>query len=188
MKSLDKAEKDNKLLHEENEMLRERILTLEYQQQQCNLIFGGVTDANNESDVDCIHKLRNILSSIRGLDSRGFVVDKCYRLDGRFKSNTCRRVLCTFNWYHDVQKILRGRKNLPKGIFVNEDFSEEWADRCRILKPVFNAAKRSELLKHKTYMSKDKLVIDGTTYSVAPTANLLNANKVIDVLGTCQSG
>ena len=56
-----------------------------------------------------------------------------------------------FNWYHDVQVILRNRKLLPRGIYVNEDLPEDWVDRCRVLKPIFNAAKKKDSLKYGTF-------------------------------------
>ena len=50
---------------------------------------------------------------------------------------------------------------------MNEDLPEEWNDRRRIL-------------------TKDKLVIDGKTYSAGPNPNIMEANKVLDVPGSCQ--
>ena len=94
--------------------------------------------------------------------------------------------MCTFNWYVDVQLILRNRKHLPKGIYVNEDFPEEWIDRRKVLKPIYNAAKRNEKLKHKTHLSRDKLVIDGQTFAVGPGCNLGEVNKILDVQSTCE--
>ena len=183
---LQKVEKDNKLLVEENTVLKERLSDIEYQQKRCNLIFDGVLDTYGESDIDCIRKVRRVLSAIPDFDAQGFVVDRCYRLDGKFKINSCRCILCTFNWSHDVQKVLRGRKHLPKGIYVAEDFPEEWVNRRKILKPLFMVAKKSNALKDKMHLSKDRLVIDGKTYVVSPSPNYLDANKIIDMPGTCQ--
>ena len=82
--------------------------------------------------------------------------------------------------------ILRNRKLLPRGLFISEDFPEDWIDRRRILKPIFNAAKKSEVLKHKTYLKKDTLVIDGKVFRAGPTANVMEANELLDVAATCQ--
>ena len=87
-----------------------------------------------------------------------------------------------------MQRILQGRKHLPKGIFINEDLPEEWIDRCRILKPIFNAAKRNDTLKHKTHLNKDKLIIDGRTFTVAPNSNLNEVSSFVDLPSTCQRG
>ena len=119
-KKLEKVESRNKQLEVENENLKEKLLDLEFRQRRNNLIFEGITDAD-ESDVQTINKLRSTLMNVPGLDL-SFKLDKCHRIDGAFKPNKCRRVLCVFNWYIDVQFILRNRKHLPQGIFVNEDF------------------------------------------------------------------
>ena len=69
---------------------------------------------------------------------------------------------------------------------MNEDLPEEWVDRKKVLRPLFKAAKRSDVLKDKMYLSKDKLVIDGTTITVAPTANIMDATRHLDIPSTCQ--
>ena len=161
-------------------------MELEYKQKQCNLIFEGISDAPNESDVDAIHKVRAVLRGVQGLDSRSFVIDRCYRLDGVYKQNSSRQILCTLNWQREAQIILKNCKYLPKGVYVNEDFPEEWVDRHRVLHPIFLAAKKSENLKHKTYFTKDRLVIDGKSYLAVPSASFLEVSKVLDIAGTCQ--
>ena len=94
--------------------------------------------------------------------------------------------MCTFNRYVDVQLILINRKHLPKGIYISEDFSEEWIDQRKVLKPIYNAAKRHEKLKHKMHLSRDKLVIDGLTFIADPSCNLGEVNKILDVQSTCE--
>ena len=182
---LEKVETHNKSLENENINLCEKLLELEYRQKRNNLIFEGITDAEGESDYDCIMKLRNILKCIPGLD-QSFRVDRCHRLDGTFNPNRTRRLICTFNWYVDMQFILRNRKHLPKGIFVNEDLPDEWQNRRKVLKPIFNTAKRMDSLKHKTHMSKDKLIINGKTFSSAPVCNISEANNLLNVKYTCE--
>ena len=136
--------------------------------------------------MECIRKLHQVLGYITNFNAKSFVIDKCFRLDGKYKSNSLRRILCTFNWYHDVQVILKNRKQLPRGVFVSEDLPEEWMDRGKVLRPIFMAAKKSDSLKHKTYYNKDKLIIDGKPYSVAPETNIDDANSVLDISESCQ--
>ena len=73
-----------------------------------------------------------------------------------------------------------------EGIFVSEDFPEEWVDRRKVLKPIFNAAKRMENLKDKTHLLKDSLVINGRAFTVSPENNLSEISNVIDITTTCQ--
>ena len=124
-----------------------------------------------------------MLRAVLGLSWEDFKIECCHRIDGKFNVNNTCHVICCSNWYHDVQCILKNRKSLPKDIYVTEDLPEEWVDRRRVLKLIFNAARHTENLKEKLFLTKDKLVIDGKTYT-ANTA--IEANSVIDVPGTCQ--
>ena len=56
-------------------------------------------------------------------------------------------------------------------------------DRRKVLKPIFNAARKTKNLKEKTFLSKDCLIIDGKTYT---TENVPEANAVVNMPGTCQ--
>ena len=47
----------NKVLENENNELKEKLLELEYHQRRSNLIFEGILDGSNESDLQCIEKL-----------------------------------------------------------------------------------------------------------------------------------
>ena len=185
-KKLEQVELRNNTLENENVALRERLLEFEYRQKRNNLLFEDVSDGgDDESDIQCINKLRNLLKCIPGLD-KNFKIDKCHRVDGKFEVGKCRRILCTFNWYVDVQFILRNKKKLPAGVFVNEDYPEEWLDRRKILHPIFNAAKHMEKFKDKTHFSKDKLIIDKDSFSAGPGGNYNEANKLLDIKSTCE--
>ena len=188
-KKLAKVEEHNKNLQSENMQLKEKLLDVEYRQRRNNLIFEGVADMPKESDLDCIAKVRSVLRSIPGIKVDEFRIDRCYRLDGAYKPNSkgsC-RILCAFNWYYDVQCILHNRKCLPKGVYVSEDLPEEWVDRCKVLKPIYNAVRCNDVLKMKTHLNKDKLVIDGKFFTASgPNCNLHEVNAFLDTSATCQ--
>ena len=183
---LAKVEKRNESLEVENTMLKEKLLDLEYQQKHNNLIFEGIQDSQEESDLQCINKLRAILQVIPGIDVTKFRIDCCHRIDGKFSPSSTRRIMCSFNWYYDVQCILRHRKMLPKGIYVSEDLPVESIDRRKVLKPIYNAAHRMDSLKQSTKMSKDKLIINGKVYSAAPRNNLGEVSALLNIQSTCQ--
>ena len=61
---LDKAEKRNAVLEQENRHLKEKMLELEYRQNRNNLIIEGVFDEPKETDISCIHKVRSVLRLI----------------------------------------------------------------------------------------------------------------------------
>ena len=186
-RKLNKVEQKNKTLESENLQLREKLLDLEYRQRRNNLVFDGIYDAPNELDLDCIQKLRHVVRDIPGLNVQRFQIKRCHRLDGAYKQGSTRRLICALNWHYDVQCILRNCKKLPRGIFVTEDLPEEWMDRRKILKPIYNTVKRIASLKAKTHLTKDKLIIDGRTFTTSPTNNNVNeANLLLDLNATCQ--
>ena len=185
-RKLAKVEKRNTTLESENLELKEKLLDLEYRQRRNNLVFEGIPDSEKETDIQCMNKLRNVLNGIPGLDTQKFCIDRCHRLDGPFHAKSTRRVICAFNWYYDVQCILRNRKQLPRGIYVSEDLPEEWIDRRKILKPLYNAAKKTDALKARTHLSKDKLIIDGKSFSAGPHSNYSEASSFVDLQSTCQ--
>ena len=90
-----------------------------------------------------------------------------------------RPIICAFLWYGDVTSILRNKHLLPRGVYASEDLPEIWNDRRRVLKPLYNAAKKKEDLKLSTFLMKDKLVIKGKTYTIdnfADASSVLNLN------------
>ena len=184
-KKLTQVEKHNKNLECENAQLKGKLLDLEYRQQRNNLVFEGISDSQNETDFDCIRKLHHVLRGIPGIDVNKFRIDRCHCLDGPFRPSRTRRVICTFNWYYDIQCTLRHRKQLPKGIYVSEDVPEKWIDRRKILKPVFNAAKRDKVLKDKMHLTRDKLIIDSQVFTAGPKFNLDKVNDILNLQATC---
>ena len=183
---LETVEKQNRELKAENVDLKEKLLDMEFCQRRNNLIFEGIEDSQDENDLECIRKLRHALNRVPGLDPANFKIERGHRLDGGFKPTSTRRIICCFNWNYDAQCILRNRKSLPRGVYVNEDLLEEWIDRRRILKPIYNAVERQEKLKSSTFLKKDKLVIKGKTFSVAPESNYLDASRFLNLQDTCQ--
>ena len=178
VKKLQIVEQKNMDLEEENTALKERLIDLEYRQRRNNLIFDGITDANKETEIQCMNKLRQVLAAIPGLNVENFKIDRCHRIDGKFNVNSNCRIVCCFNWYYDVQCILKIRKLLPKDVFVSEDLPEGWIDRRRVLKPIFNAARRVDNLKERTLLNKDKLIIDGKTYTAKNVLSLMSQGCV----------
>ena len=118
----------NKVLHEENHQLREKVLDLEYRQRRCNLLFEGVAEPTDEKSIDCANKLEEILKCMPDFSKLEY--ERCHRLGPQPKTKRINRsIICCFTFYSDVALILRNRKKLPKGVFVSENLPEEWSDR-----------------------------------------------------------
>ena len=81
-------------------------------------------------------------------------------------------MLCQFQKYSDVLLIKQNRAQLPRKIFVNEDYPAEIQDRRRVLRPIFNAARRNTKYQGKCRLVDDRLIILGQAYTAAPIRNL----------------
>lgn len=78
------------------------------------------------------------------------------------------------------------RSFLPKRIYVSENFPEEWLDPRRLLRPIHNLARQIPAYREKTFMSRDKLIIDGKQYTVAPINNLCTLPSDIIPSNSCE--
>ena len=44
----------------------------------------------NETDIQCMNKVRSVVSSVPGIDAKVFRINRCHRLDGPFRQGgTC---------------------------------------------------------------------------------------------------
>ena len=91
---------------------------------------------------------------------------------GPHRKEGSRPVLCQFLKYSDVQLLLKNKGQLPRQVFAKEDYPGEIEERNRVLRPIFNKAKKMERYKGKCRLTADKLFIEGQTYTVAPVRNL----------------
>ena len=174
----------NTQLLDENTELREKMLDLEYRQRRHNLVFDGIPESREESGYSFYMKIMRVCSGIPGIQA-DTGVDRCHRL-GEFNKYYNRPIICCFTYYSDVTHILSNRKNLPQDVYVNEELPDEWKDRRRILRPLYNAAVKNTDLKGKVKWSKDKLIVDGKVVMAAPINNIADMSKHIDIAGTCE--
>ena len=182
---LNVIENVNNNLLEENKQLHDKVTELEFRQRRNNLIFEGVKYGSTDNTETAFSKLQSILHRIYGQSIEKSQIERCHWMTSKIQYNKKCLIAC-FGWYGDVQKILKNRKLLPKGVYVNEDLPEEWLDRRKILKPIYNTAKRDDSLKSITFFSKDKLIIKGKAYNAGPDSNLAEIGSVLDVTNTCQ--
>lgn len=179
-------EKEITTLRSENTELKEHLLHLEYHQRRNNLLFDGIPESREpETGRDCYNKIMNIIQSIPTLDPNMIQVDRCHRL-GPKQPNKTRSIIARFNWYGDLVEIMNNRSYIPKGIYINEDYPQEWIDRRRLLKPILNKARSLPAYKFNSFLTKDKLVIDGKQFTVAPNNNLCDLPKDIVPSETCE--
>ena len=89
-RKLHSVEERNQTLLEENSVLKEKLLDLEYRQKRNNLLFEGIQDSSKETENECAMKLRNALRAIPGLAADDFKIERCHRIDGKYNINNMR--------------------------------------------------------------------------------------------------
>lgn len=183
---VDRLEMEDSLLRTENTDLKEKLLLLEFHQRRNNLVFSGIEESSaDESGFDCYNKIMNCLSNIPDLDLGSIRIDRCHRLGPKaFKKH--RDIIAKFHWYGDLVSIMRNREFLLDHVFANEDYPEEWLERRSLLRPIFKCAREVPKFKYKVRMVRDKLIIDGKSFSVAPINNLHELLKEILPSETCE--
>ena len=166
-------EAENELLKKKTMQLQEDQLKAEINRREFHVIFDGVRDTHGEDVSLLYNKFVDILNHMEVFHRCGRQVPivRLQRI-GPYVRDRDRPVLCQFLHYKDVQFVLRNRGQLPNNVYVKEDYPPEIENRRRILRPIFNRAKKMNQYRGKCRLTADKLVINGRTFTVAPVNNL----------------
>ena len=96
-------------------------------------------------------------------------ISYCSRF-GRYRPNSSRPISVTFQRREDKEQLLMNRRNLLPG--VNEEYPIQIKRARDRLRPVFKMIKSKPNFKDKCKLQGDKLVVDGTKYTVDTLGNL----------------
>lgn len=167
------VENENAQLKLTNEEIQEQNIQSDIRRRELNIIFEGIKDCQNESPRFLYRKFVDVLNHMEVFNNCGqrVSITRIQRLGPTYRDR-CRPVLCTFLRYDDVQLVLRNRGQLPHNVFAREDYPDEIEERRRILRPIFNRARKSDKFRGKCRLTRDKLIILGQTYTVRPRNNL----------------
>ena len=164
---------ENKTLKKENEKLKDRMNRLEKLQLENNvLISGQPEEAWEPYDRTRGIVLDTILTSLNSLQTeeatrivKNIEITNCKRI-GRYKIGRSRPISVTFHNKADKQRLLENRRNLPMGIYVNEEFPLEIKRNRDTLRPILKLAKSLPEYRDKSKLVDDKLIINGSIYTV----------------------
>lgn len=157
-------QKENESLKRSNEELLERLARverkaddLEGRSRRNNLLFYGLDREENETDISCEERLRELLTDQLEL-AEDIEFDRVHRVGPKQNAPIIAR--CT-HYKHKV-KILRARQKL-KGtrIFINEDFSERVRGVRKALRKCMGDLNKSGKKVNLVY---DHLFVDGRKY------------------------
>ena len=149
-------------LARENTMLKDKLVTQDSRNRKDNIVFRGVPENRGES---CDKIIRDVIRQT-GIDPNNVKLSACHRL-GRPGSEKPRPILTRFHFNGDRVKVMQGRKILEKcKIYLSDDYPPEVVSRRNQLYPILKYAKNIPKYKDKSWLSSDKLIIDGKSYSI----------------------
>ena len=144
---------------------------MEDQLLEKNVIFQGILEEEYEDKSDIkTQVVKAMASTMEGedFDSKKTLagqtsIDSVERL-GKFNPLRTRPVKVKFREKKDVDHLFKHRKNLPRGVFIDKEYSRSTEKERRLLRPVLNAARRMEKYKGRCRLEGPHLVVDGKHY------------------------
>ena len=117
-------------------------------------IYDTIATAFSSSDID------------RALEEARQIEIVCCNRIGRYQMGKHRSISVTLRNYANKEKIMQHKKNLPNGIYINEEFPLEVKRNRDKLRPIWKLAKSQSAYRDKCKLSGDRLVINGINYTV----------------------
>ena len=151
--------------------IENRLSIIEDQLLEKNLMFQGRHETEYEDKNDIIGKvIRAISSTMPGDDvdeqrtNAGCTsIDQVERV-GRYNPLRPRPVKVKFTDKSDVDHLLKHKKNLPEGIYIDKEYSKSTEKERRLLRPILKAARRMKKYQKKCRMEGAHVVLDGIHY------------------------
>jgi predicted NAD-dependent protein-ADP-ribosyltransferase YbiA (DUF1768 family) len=175
-------------LQRENILLKERLMQLECVSMSSNLIISGMPEPSTESEDDIRDALLKLFEDVLRVDTaQNMMIARCHRLSrrpGPYNQGRPRDIIVRFTHFPDRMEVLRGAKNLqgyePR-LYINEQFPAEIDRRRKMLRPILKEARNRSL---RANLSRDKLFIDGKSYTVNDIDNIPFPTDVISTITT----
>ena len=159
-------------MEEINCELNRRLTNLENRLLESNIILTGVREGVWETDEDRKEMIYEIISdTVLGrtfdeqlLTAKTMLIRSSRRL-GRYSAMYNRPILVEFATKEDAEYLLTNRTYLPRGIFIDREYSKETEAKRKILCPYFRAARKLPRYHGKCRLDGDKLIINGNSFS-----------------------
>ena len=156
---------------EKHKQLEERLSLIEDQLLERNLLFHGINESEFEDKDDVkVQVIKAIAKTMPGQDEEekkknaGKTSIEYVERIGRYNPLHSRAVKVKFTDKSDVDTLLKNKRNLPKGVYLNREYSKATEKEQRYLRPLLKAARRLEKYKKKSRMEGPHLVLDGKHY------------------------
>ena len=168
---------ENKQLRMQNTSLLERINKIEMTQLGNNVMITGLTEQQwkpYDTTKKCVHETitatlttsLDVTDKAEALKEAEEVDIMCCTQVGRYKMNSCRPISVTFACHNDKENLMKGKQNLPAGIYVNNEFPIHVKKNRDQLHPIMRLAKSNPAYKGKCKFEGEVLIINGIRYTV----------------------
>ena len=151
--------------------LEDRLSQIKDQLLEKNLIFQGLLETEFE-DINDIKTqvVKAIATTMPGNDPEEkktqagcTSIDQVERL-GRYNPQKYRPVKVKFTDKTDVDHVLKNRRKLPEGVYIEREFSRSTEKERRYLRPILKAARKLPKYQGKCRLEGKHVVLDGTHY------------------------
>ena len=153
---------------EKQKKIEERLSVIEDQLLEKNLIFQGLYETEYEEPRDVKgHLIRAMAHTMPGEDMEERRTHaKCTSIDhverlGRYNPQKTRPVKVKFTNKDDVDQVLRNRRKLSEGVYVEREYSKTTERERTMLRPVLKAARKMDKYHKKCRMEGAHVVLDG---------------------------
>ena len=151
--------------------IEDRLSIIEDQLLEKNVIFQGIYETEYEDISDIRgYVIRAISNTMPGEDlDEKRTNAKCTSMDqieriGRYNPQRVRPVKVKFTDKSDVDHLLKNKRKLPEGIYVDREYSKATEKERRLLRPVLKKARKMPKYHQKCRMEGTHIVLDGTHY------------------------
>ena len=135
----------------ENESLKQKITLMKDKMLEHNIVITGISEDKWEDLEPRKGKVCKVLASLMERDNQKEKLEKANELDimhteclGRFNPQKGWPISVRFVHKQDVDMVLTNKKKLTKGVFVDQQYSDETEMERRRLRPVLCAARHLE--------------------------------------------
>ena len=148
---------ENKQLKKENKDLKERLTKIELAQLGNNVIISGMQEQHWESYSTTKDRVYDTIASVMGgsdptaalEEARKIEITYCSRISS-YHLNHPYPISVTFRNREDKQNLMQSKNNLPKGVYVNEEYPVSMKRNCDILRLILRLAKSLLEFREKT--------------------------------------
>ena len=156
----------------EQNQLKLRITKLEDRRLECNLIFNGIPETVWESDDELKEKIYSAMSTTVNLEDESKKLEQAKKVKitsvkrlGKPVDNKRRPVQVIYDKANEALMMLNNKKKLPKGTYVDQEYSADTEKARRQLRPILNAARKHDAFKNKSKMDGDSIIINSKRYT-----------------------